>query len=66
MDVSKFTFDDFVLSTDIKVEDDKIPTCYDFIEMDMYKIPIRLLNEEQYIFYTEEHFLHFYNLLTMR
>jgi len=65
IDLTKFTFNDFALTTNTIVENDKIPICYDFIEMDMYKIPIRLLNEEQNIFYTEEHFLHFYNMLTL-
>lgn len=42
-----------------------IPEVFDFIEMDMYKIPIRLLNEDSCIFYTEEHFLQLFNLLTI-
>ena len=33
--------------------------------MDMFKIPIRLLNEDACIFYTEEHFLQLFNLLTI-
>jgi hypothetical protein len=57
------TFNEFTSKTNTIVDNDKIPKCYNFIEMDMYKIPIRLLNEEQNIFYTEEHFLHFYTLL---
>ena len=66
IDLSKFTYDQFISSTDTKVESDKIPKCYDFIEMDMYKIPIRLLNKDQVIYYTEEHFLHFFNMLTLK
>ncbi len=65
IDLSSFTFDDFTEKTNTIVEEDKIPKCYDFIEMDMYKISIRLLHKEENIYFTEEHFLHFYNLLTI-
>ena len=65
VDWSNISFDEFVNKTNLLVNDYEVPECYDFVEMDMYKIPIRLFNKEQSIFYTEEHFLHFYNLLTL-
>ncbi len=59
------SFDKFCESINEKTILIDIPECFDFIEMDMYKIPVKMLEEENYIFYTEEHFLHFYNLLTI-
>lgn len=53
-------------ATITNIENNEIPKCFHFIEIDMFKIPIRLLNENKYIFYTEEHFLHFYNILTLK
>ncbi len=66
IDLSEYTFNEFAFKTNTIADEDKIPECYDFVEMDMHKIPIRLLGEKQHIFYTEEHFLHFYNLLTLK
>lgn len=60
------TFDRFCEAVNEKTINIDIPECYDFIEMDMYKIPIKMLGNEYYIFYTEEHFLHFYNILTLK
>ena len=59
------SFDDLKKVNTVNIDKEKIPSCYDFIEMDMYKIPIRLLNKDCNIFYTEEHFSHFYNILTL-
>lgn len=42
-----------------------IPEIFKFIEKDMYKLPIRKLNKDEYIYFTEEHFIHFHNLLTL-
>jgi len=36
------------------------------IEFDLYKAPVRLLNKEECIYYTEEHFLLFYNMLNLK
>ena len=64
--MSEYSFNQFILKTNTKVENGQIPKCYDFIEMDMYKIPIKLLNEKKVIYYTEEHFLLFFNMLTLK
>ena len=66
INLSKYTFNDFIEKTNTIVEEQKIPECYNFVEIDMYKIPIRLLSKEQHIFYTEEHFLQLYTLLTLK
>ncbi|WP_121628771.1 sacsin N-terminal ATP-binding-like domain-containing protein [Poseidonibacter antarcticus] len=66
IDLSNFSFDDFCKVTTNETKEIKIPECYDFIEMDMYKIPIRLLNKDEYIFYTEEHFSDFFNLMCLK
>ncbi len=63
--LQELNFNIFCEITTKSKQDLEIPKCFDFIEMDMYKVAIRLLNQDKYIFYTEEHFLHFYNLLTM-
>jgi len=62
VNLSKFSFDEFCVNTNTKIQDDEIPECYEFIEMDMFKLPIQLNEEKKYIFYSEEHFLHFYDL----
>lgn len=61
--ISDFSFDQFcdVITKNAKELD--IPDCYDFIEM--YKLPIRILNEDKAIFYTEEHLLLFYTMLVI-
>ena len=59
------SFEDFTELLESKTGYTEIPEIFDFIEMDMYKIPIRLLNKPRHIYYTEEHFLLFYNLMTM-
>lgn len=66
IDISKLNFDDFVSKISISVDKKEIPECYDFIEMDMYKVDINLFGKEQFIFYTEEHFLHLYTMLRLR
>jgi len=66
IDISQLSFQDFVSKISISVDKKEIPECYDFIEMDMYKVDINLFNEEQVIFYTEEHFLHLYTMLSLR
>ena len=66
IDISKLNFDDFVSKISISVNKKEIPECYDFIEMDMYKVDINLFGREQFIFYTEEHFLHLYTMLSLR
>lgn len=63
IDLNEFTFDVFCDVTTKETKNLEIPDKFDFC-MD-YKIPIRLLNEDRCIFYTQEHFLHFYNILTL-
>ena len=61
------TYEEFCTKSTINnIKNIEIPECFNFIEMDMYKIPIRILNNNKYIFYSEEHFLHFYNILTLK
>lgn len=62
--ISNFSFEQFCEASQSNINI-AIPNCYDFIEIDMYKMPIRLLNKDMAIFYTEEHFLLFYNMLTI-
>lgn len=63
--ISTFKFNEFCDVSAKNTEGVAIPSSYDFIEMDMYKLPIRILNEDRAIFYTEEHFLLFFNMLIM-
>ncbi len=61
------TYEEFCSKSTINnIKNIEIPECFNFIEIDMYKIPIRILNNNKYIFYSEEHFLHFYNILTLK
>jgi len=66
IDISQLSFNDFVSKISKSVDTKEIPKCYDFIEMDMYKVDINLFGEEQFIFYTEEHFLHLYTMLSLQ
>jgi len=66
LDVKKMNFDKFVSKISVTVENKEIPECYNFIENDMYKVDIRLFNQEEFIFYTEEHFLHLYTMLGLK
>ena len=66
LDVKSMSFDEFVSKISITVENKEIPMCYDFIENDMYKVDIRLFNKEEFIFYTEEHFMHLFVMLRSR
>ena len=58
-------YSEFAENFDLSIDNDKIPEAFEVIEMDMYKLPIRKLNNEEHIFFTEEHFIHFYNVLTL-
>ncbi|WP_323660161.1 sacsin N-terminal ATP-binding-like domain-containing protein [Aliarcobacter butzleri] len=62
--LDNYTFKVFCDVTIKQTENIEVPEKFEF-SMD-YKIPIRLLNEDRCIFYTQEHFLHFYNILTLR
>ena len=63
--MSELTFDNFTDMISAKSDVCEIPEAFEFIDMDMYKIPIRLLNKNRNIFYTEEHFMQFFNLMTL-
>ena len=65
INLNHFSFNEFCNVITKITNDIEIPEKFDFIEMDMYKLHIKLLNEDAYIFYTEEHLLHFYNILTL-
>lgn len=58
-----YDFNDFIKLFDEKIKCETVPSSYKFIEMDMYKLKIRKLNTERVIYFTEEHFLHFFALL---
>lgn len=58
-----YEFNDFIKLFDEKIKCDAVPPSFKFIEMDMYKLNIRKLNSEKTIYFTEEHFLHFFTLL---
>ena len=66
LDVKSMSFDEFVSKISTTVENRDIPMCYGFIENDMYKVDIRLFNKEEFIFYTEEHFMHLFVMLKSR
>jgi hypothetical protein len=66
LDVKKMSFEEFVSKISVTVDNKEIPECYDFIENDMYKVDIRLFNQDEFIFYTEEHFLHLFVMLRSR
>jgi len=57
------SFNEFVSKIAVTVDNREIPECYDFIENDMYKVDIRLFNKEEFIFYTEEHFMNLFVML---
>jgi hypothetical protein len=61
--LDNYNFEIFCDVTTKETKNLEVPDKFDFC-MD-YKIPIRLLNEDKCIFYTQEHFLHFYNILTL-
>lgn len=62
IDLNKFTFDEFCDVTTKQTENIEIPEKFEF-SID-YKIPIRLLNEDKCIFYTQEHFKRFFIFLS--
>ena len=64
-ELSELTFDDFTDMISAKSDVSEIPEAFEFIDMDMYKISIRLLNKNRNIFYSEEHFMQFFNLMTL-
>lgn len=65
VDLNSFSFDEFCNTMTKMTENIETPETFSFIEMDMYKMSIRLLNDDSCIFYTEEHFLQLFNLLTI-
>ena len=65
-DLSTLSFEDFIDLVQSRTSIEEVPEEFDFIEMDMHKTSIRLLNINQQIFYTEEHFLHLFNMMTIK
>jgi hypothetical protein len=59
-------FSDFIQHFENVKGDIEIPEVFRGIEFDLFKAPIRLLNKSEYIYYTEEHFLLFYNMLNLK
>lgn len=59
----KYEFDEFIKLFDENAKCESVPPSFKFIEMDMYKLNIRKLNAEKTIYFTEEHFIHFFTLL---
>src|SRR5690606_11273218 len=62
--IEESNYNEFAKKFNLTNSESEVPDVFSFIEMDMFKIPIRLLNQDSNIFYSEEHFLHFYNMLT--
>jgi hypothetical protein len=58
-------YTEFAESFGFNLESNDIPEDFEFIEMEMFKLPIRKLNKEEFIFFSEEHFIHFHNVLTL-
>ena len=63
LELAELTFDEFSDLVQIKANKAELPNVYSFVEIDMYKLPIRLLNQTANIFYSEEHFIKFFNFL---
>ncbi len=59
----KYEFEEFIKLFDENAKCESVPPSFKFIEMDMYKLNIRKLNAEKTIYFTEEHFIHFFTLL---
>ncbi|WP_297085433.1 GreA/GreB family elongation factor [uncultured Draconibacterium sp.] len=64
-EIEKSDYKNFAECFELVVNEKDIPEVFEFIEMDMYKLPIRKLNQEENIFFSEEHFIHFHNVLTL-
>ncbi|MBL57218.1 MAG: hypothetical protein CMP61_08525 [Flavobacteriales bacterium] len=64
-EIENTNYSEFAQQFDLILESEEVPKDFDFIEMDMYKLPIRKLNTYEHIFFTEEHFIHFHNVLTL-
>ena len=60
---SNYDFNDFIKLFDEEIMCETVPLSFKFIEMDMYKLNIRKLNSAKTIYFTEEHFIHFFTLL---
>lgn len=63
---SNISYSDFIDEINQQVVNADIPNVYLHIEMDLLRLPIRILNKTNNIFFTEEHFLRFYNLLNLQ
>ena len=63
LELDELKFDEFSDLVQLKANKAEFPKVYSFIEIDMYKLPIRLLNQTSNIFYSEEHFIKFFNFL---
>jgi hypothetical protein len=64
--IEESNYNEFANNFNLTISESEVPDVFSFIEMDMFKIPIRLLNQDSNIFYSEEHFLHFFNMLTLK
>lgn len=63
--IDNIDYSEFAERFDLILESEEVPEDFGFIEMDMYKLPIRKLNTDEHIFFSEEHFIHFYSALTL-
>lgn len=64
-DVETMDYAEFADKFNFLAKNTDIPEIFKFIEKDMFKLPIRKLNQNEYIYFTEEHFIHFHNVLTL-
>jgi hypothetical protein len=65
-DSAELKFSDFIQHFENVKGDIEIPQVYRGINFDLYKAPVRLLKKDECIYFTEEHFLLFYNMLNLK
>jgi len=65
-DMEESAFSDFIQYFENVKGNIEIPQVFRAIEFDLYKAPIRLLNKDENIYYTEEHFHLYYIMLNLK
>lgn len=63
--MSEVTNDDFDAFRESFPYDDNIPNCFKGFEDEVVIVPIRHKSESKYLIYTEEHFIHLFNMLIL-
>jgi hypothetical protein len=62
---NEISFSDIVEDLNKNILDTDIPLVFEHLIMDIFRLPIRILNNPGSIHYTEEHFLRFFNMLNL-